>query len=281
MKSFSDGDALFGPMLNAIISAFQGTSVIDGCEVETSGYWDLRFSVAAGSVQIGGTIVSVAGGSSMLGAASAFERYDLVTITSAGEIHVVQGTEAQKCPAIPANECLIAIIRLPAGSTVINTADVLDARLVGLRLADVAVTGDKNWNGKKIFNVGQIGAKTSLILIGGDQTLFSSSSSATFSSQVYGTGHVKVVVSAPYVISSSGIRTYRVLKNGVEIWTQSQPSVANEEDNKEWGAITWTVAEDLPVVAGDVLVVQRTGGEGTPVMTLYSTPILAPLPVVS
>jgi hypothetical protein len=38
---------------------------------------------------------------------------------------------------------------------------------------------------------------------------------------------------------------------------------------------------DRQVVAGDVLVVQRTGGKGTPVMALYSTPILAPLPVVS
>lgn len=156
------------------------------------------------------------------------------------------------------------------------------AKIAGFGISQIAIDADKDWNGKNLTNVGRIGAKTSLVLVGGDLAIFSTSTTATFSSQVYGTGHLKIEVAAPNttVPFGYGTRTYVVLKNGVQIWTQSQASEWDGEDNR-WFAISWTVSEDLSVVAGDVLTVQCTAGSGTPTMTIYSTPIAALLPVVS
>jgi len=48
---------------------------------------------------------------------------------------VTKGTTKRKCPTQPANTCLLAIVFVPAGATVIATGNVYDARMLTTSLA--------------------------------------------------------------------------------------------------------------------------------------------------
>ncbi len=129
MKQFEDGDPCFAPMLNALFAAFRGTAVMSGCEVSATGT-SRTVSITAGSVQINGEVVAVSAGSVTLDAGSTFDRYDLVSVNASGSKIVTKGTTKRKCPTLPANTCLLAIVFVPAGATVIATGNVYDARML-------------------------------------------------------------------------------------------------------------------------------------------------------
>jgi len=142
MRTFEDDDPLFAPMLNSLFAAFRGTAVMSGCEAAATGI-SLDVAVAAGSVQISGVEVAVAAGSVTLDTGSAFDRYDLVTVNAAGTLVVTNGAGTRKCPVQPADTCLLAIVFVPAGATVIATGDVYDARM----LASLVAVGDLRTSG--------------------------------------------------------------------------------------------------------------------------------------
>ncbi len=131
MKQFEDGDPCFAPMLNALFAAFRGTAVMDGCEASATGT-SRAVSITAGSVQIDGVEVAVGAGSVTLDAGGAFDRYDLISVDASGSKIVTKGATKRKCPTQPANTCLLAIVFVPAGATVIATGDVYDARMDAL-----------------------------------------------------------------------------------------------------------------------------------------------------
>lgn len=139
MRTFEDDDPLFAPMLNALFAAFRGTAVMSGCAPSATGA-DRVVTVAAGSVQIGGATVAVAGGTVTLDAGGEFDRYDLVTVDVTGSLVATKGTGVRKCPAQPADTCLIAIVLVPAEATVIATGDVYDARALMSNLTTLAAT---------------------------------------------------------------------------------------------------------------------------------------------
>jgi hypothetical protein len=156
MKQFEDGDPCFAPMLNALFAAFRGTAVMDGCEASATGT-SRAVSITAGSVQINGEVIAVGGGSVTLDAGSTFDRYDLVSVNASGSKIVTKGATKRKCPTQPANTCLLAIVFVPAGATVIATGNVYDARMlvphvaVGslsatgvIRTSDVTCVGNTN-----------------------------------------------------------------------------------------------------------------------------------------
>ena len=134
MKQFEDGDPCFAPMLNALFAAFRGTAVMNGCEVSATGT-SRTVSITAGSVLINGEVVAVSAGSVTLDAGSTFDRYDLVSVNASGSKIVTKGTTKRKCPTQPANTCLLAIVFVPAGATVIATGNVYDARMDAMRLS--------------------------------------------------------------------------------------------------------------------------------------------------
>ena len=134
MKLFEDGDPFFAPMLNALFAAFRGTAVMSGCEVSATGT-SRTVSITAGTVQINGEVVAVSAGSVTLDAGSTFDRYDLVSVNASGSKIVTKGTTKRKCPTQPANTCLLAIVFVPAGATVIATGNVYDARMLTALLA--------------------------------------------------------------------------------------------------------------------------------------------------
>ena len=134
MKLFEDGDPFFAPMLNALFAAFRGTAVMSGCEVSATGT-SRTVSITAGSVQINGEVIAVSAGSVTLDAGSTFDRYDLVSVNASGSKIVTKGTTKRKCPTQPADTCLLAIVFVPAGATVIATGDVSDARMLTEQVA--------------------------------------------------------------------------------------------------------------------------------------------------
>ena len=173
------------------------------------------------------------------------------------------------------------------GSNDVITKDRLNKMEQGIntasKLSGTDIDADKNWNGKNITNLGKISPKTWLILTGADPLLISkshaSSTTVTFTSQLDGTGHVKVIVRGPNV-AGSGTRVYTILKNGVEVWSWSQSS--------GWGgevyffpAFTTTAFEDLSVTNGDILTISRTGGAGSVTVEIYATPLVAPYGIVT
>jgi len=126
MITFEDGMGLYGPQLNAMFAALRGTAVFSGCVASATGT-NRGVSVTAGKLMVNDAAVTYAGGSVTLDAGSAFDRYDLITISAAGALAATKGTEKNKCPPQPANTCLIAIVRVPAGASVVATGDVIDA----------------------------------------------------------------------------------------------------------------------------------------------------------
>ena len=150
-------------------------------------------------------------------------------------------------------------------------------------LSGTDIDTDKNWNGKNITNLGKISPKTWLILTGADPLLISkshaSSTTVTFA-QLDGIGHVKVVVVGAYADYASGTRTFKILKNGSQIWTKSQSAIWNGEYNI-FLAFTETAFEDLSIASGDTLTLSRSGGAGAVTLKIYSTPLVAPYGIVS
>ena len=157
MKLFEDGDPCFAPMLNALFAAFRGTAVMSGCEVSAAGT-SRTVSITAGSVQINGAVIAVGAGSVTLAAGSTFDRYDLVSVNASGSKIVTKGATKRKCPTQPANTCLIAIVFVPAGATVIATGDVYDARM----LASKVVTDTANVGAIDTL-AGNVGARSEFV----------------------------------------------------------------------------------------------------------------------
>lgn len=138
MKQFEDGDPCFAPMLNALFAAFRGTVVMDGCVASATGT-SRAVSITAGSVQIDGVEVAVGAGSVTLDAGGSFDRYDLISVNATGSKIVTKGVSKRKCPAQPANTCLLAIVFMSAGATVIATGDVYDARMLASQAVAAAL----------------------------------------------------------------------------------------------------------------------------------------------
>ena len=140
MKQFEDGDPCFAPMLNALFAAFRGTAVMDGCEASATGT-SRAVSITAGSAQVNGVEVAVGAGSVTLDAGGSFDRYDLISVNAAGSKIVTKGVAKRKCPPQPTGTCLLAIVFVPAGATVIATGNVYDARLLASQLAVASISG--------------------------------------------------------------------------------------------------------------------------------------------
>jgi hypothetical protein len=90
-------------------------------------------------VQINGEVIAVGAGSVTLDTGSTFDRYDLISVDASGSKIVTKGATKRKCPTQPANTCLLAIVFVPAGATVIATGDVYDARMLASLVIAAAI----------------------------------------------------------------------------------------------------------------------------------------------
>ncbi len=151
------------------------------------------------------------------------------------------------------------------------------------KLSGIDIDVDKNWGGRNITNMGKISPKTWLILTGADPLLISkshdSSTTVTFTPQLDGTGHVKVVVAGAQVGNVTGTRNFTLLKNGSQIstWSQEAKWIGDVHSFPEF----IETIEDLSIASGDTLTFSRTSGSGAVTIRVYSTPLVAPYGIVS
>jgi len=152
------------------------------------------------------------------------------------------------------------------------------------KLSGTDIDTDKDWNGKNITNLGKISPISWLTILGGDPLLISkthtSSTTVTFAQIEAGHGNVKVIVKGAGANGYTGTRTFKILKNGSQIWTMSQGSVWGGDDFF-FPAFTTTAFEDLSIASGDVLTISRTGGAGAVTVEIYATPYVAPYGIVT
>jgi len=177
-------------------------------------------------VQINGEVIAVSAGSVTLDAGSTFDRYDLVSVNASGSKIVTKGTTKRKCPTQPANTCLLAIVFVPAGATVIATGDVYDARL----LASKVVTDTLHTSGV-IVNHGYITA-TKIRPEASDEVRWTKTGTGDSNQAeithtvtipaVYTPGTAKIIANVAFYWSGeTGMGGYvRVRVNGVQVYSR-------------------------------------------------------------
>lgn len=126
--------------LAALSAQAGGQGVYVGCGVTPHTGSDMNVTVAAGAVVINGAIVSVSAVSSLaVGAASSYDRRDIVTVNSSGTVSVTAGTPCGTAgwtrstnalgpvkPAIPSNSVLLAEVYVASTTTAIASGNILD-----------------------------------------------------------------------------------------------------------------------------------------------------------
>lgn len=122
-----------------ITSADLSNGVISGCAVTGSGTTNV--AVAAGVVQINGSLVAVAAGNVAITTGHAtLTRLDLVVVDNTGAKSTVIGTPLAQpvFGAIPANSVVLAAVFQPATGTNIASTQVVDKRIVVMDIDPIA-----------------------------------------------------------------------------------------------------------------------------------------------
>lgn len=131
-----------------LTGSMDGTGVISGCAVTPHTGSDMNVSIAAGIVLIAGLPVIVAAVTSLaVGAASSFDRRDIVVVNSSGTVSVTAGTPCTTAgwsrtstslppvkQAIPANSTVLAEVYVASATTVIATGNIVDKTTLLLSL---------------------------------------------------------------------------------------------------------------------------------------------------
>lgn len=134
-ENFVNAGYGFACRINNVKESGKGNVVISGCSVTEKASPDMSVDVAAGVVQIGADYVSVSGVNKAVDAAHAtLDRYDVIQVGSNGTVDYVAGTAASNpYPAdLSEDHVLLATIFVEHASTVVNTADISDARIIGI-----------------------------------------------------------------------------------------------------------------------------------------------------
>jgi hypothetical protein len=122
-----------------------GTGVVSGCGVTPHTGSDMNVAIAAGVVLVAGVSVTVAAvTSTAVGAASTYDRKDIVVVNSSGVVSVVAGTPCATAgwtlssapaappvkPAIPSSSVLLGEIYVAHATTAIATGNILDKTML-------------------------------------------------------------------------------------------------------------------------------------------------------
>lgn len=131
--------------VDALVAGDAGNGVITGCVVGTPATPARTVDVTAGSVHINGAVVAVTAVTALaIGAASAFDRKDIVVVSSAGTVSVVAGTAATATtngattagnrdpakPAIPANSVILAEVYVNVSIGNMAAGNIVDKRVI-------------------------------------------------------------------------------------------------------------------------------------------------------
>lgn len=153
MRQFQDGEFPFGAEFTSVVrDAFQGTSIKSGCNVSVNGSGSLgsggnALDIASGTALFTTSEVSVSAQNADIATASAFERYDLVTVDNTGTVNVATGSSERVTPAIPSGEVVLAVVNVPDTATGPGDLTIYDSRslvdLAGTMLQDDSIAQSK------------------------------------------------------------------------------------------------------------------------------------------
>lgn len=141
----------------ALTAQASDQGVYVGCSVTPYTGSDMNVSIAAGTISIGGKLVSVSAVSSLaISAASSYDRRDIVTVNSSGTVSVTTGTPCTTAgwsrsssalppvkPGIPSNSVLLAEVYVASSTTAIASGNIIDKTALVLPdvLAEVSYGG--------------------------------------------------------------------------------------------------------------------------------------------
>jgi len=131
MRTVQDGDNAWAAEWMAVAQRYmQHDHVIDGCAPTIAG-GNMDVDVAAGNIYVGGVVVAFAGDTATHDVEGVLTvRYDLLTIDALGALNIAKGVAEKVAPDIPADEVLIAVVRVRNGETEVIGADLADARII-------------------------------------------------------------------------------------------------------------------------------------------------------
>lgn len=118
---------------DTLTSAIKGDGVISGCAVSAKNPVTSAVAVAAGSVVINNTVVSVTSGDvSITSAHASLPRHDLIVVASNGTKSAVAGTASSTPlpPDLSANQIALATVYVPANTNTIATNQITDKRVI-------------------------------------------------------------------------------------------------------------------------------------------------------
>jgi hypothetical protein len=130
---------LFQTDIDILVAGQNGVGVLTGCAVTAQGSPNMTVAVAAGTVQVGGVAVAVAGGNvTITNAHATLDRFDLIVVSNAGvksavagtPVAYVEGTSTPLVPDIPANSVALATVFVPAADTDIDANQITDKRVM-------------------------------------------------------------------------------------------------------------------------------------------------------
>lgn len=138
--TFDGQTVIDGTDIAALVAAESATGVLTGCGVTAQSSPNMTVQVAAGNVVINGVTVPVTAVSSLtIGAASTYDRRDIVVVNSSGTVSITAGTPCATAawsrtvnalppvkPAIPSNSTILAEIYVAASTTSIATTNIVD-----------------------------------------------------------------------------------------------------------------------------------------------------------
>lgn len=139
--TFASGNVLEHPALNNMVRVLNGDGVISGFAVTQKGTGaNMSVDVALGSALMGGLSESESGTTNVVIAAAhaTLERKDLITYDKSADTPAVikgtdhAGTSADPTypPDIPADDILLAIVKVDAAATIIENGDITDGRII-------------------------------------------------------------------------------------------------------------------------------------------------------
>lgn len=114
-----------------LTAGIAGDGVLSGCQVTAQPTPDLTVDVASGTVQIAGSVVSVAQGTLEVVPDSSFPRFDLIAVSAAGVKQVLTGTAAAEpvFPAVPSSRVVLAAVFVGPAVGAVTQAAIVDKRV--------------------------------------------------------------------------------------------------------------------------------------------------------
>lgn len=136
---------LFQEYLDVLVAGIGSTAYVKtGCAVTAQGTPNMTVAIAAGTVSSGGVSYTVTAGNGTITAADATNpRLDLVVITSAGAIAIRTGAASlnPKPAARVTNDIVLAVVFVPAASTVVAANQITDLRVTASAGSVTSVSG--------------------------------------------------------------------------------------------------------------------------------------------